>query len=223
MRHIGLAVGLVAASLGLLLVVACGGPAPTPTPDLQDVIVRELAAKYQATILGDEDITYTLQAQALLTTGKPTLFTGSVEDVFDRNGTIFVRFSSYDSLWSSFVFELECSPSMTTQMRDIMYGLSKGFITLDEANGLLRKMFVNAGHTNPDQAVKQLLVVERILTGKQFGPHVVVANIQVVSKAVIGLRASPLSEDEAEIEIYTSDTPFFARGTCIDIAYVGTN
>ncbi len=32
MRHIGIAVGLVAASLGLLLALACAGPVPTPAP-----------------------------------------------------------------------------------------------------------------------------------------------------------------------------------------------
>ena len=115
-----------------------------------DVIVSELAAKHQATTGWEENLTYTIQAQERLITGKPTLFRGHVDDVFTRNGKTFVRFSSF----ADYVLELECSRS----------------------------------------------IVDTILTQRSmtfFDEYAVVANIQEVSKPVIALRASALSEHEA--------------------------
>jgi hypothetical protein len=74
------------------------------SPPANDAIVIELAAKYQAITGWEENLAYTLQAQERLITGKPILFRGYVDDVFRRDGKLFVR------LWSvDFIFELECS------------------------------------------------------------------------------------------------------------------
>jgi hypothetical protein len=138
-----------------------------------DVIVRELAAKHGAITGWEENLTYTIQAQDRLVTGKPILFRGFVDDIFRRNDKVFVRF------WSSlYVFELECSRSIV----DV--------ILTQQADG-----------------------------GRFFDEYAVVANIEEVSKPVIALRASALSEHEAEIDIDTSGL-FMAGGTCIDIAYI---
>ncbi|GEM_PF-5695741 len=175
---------LTMAVLAMLALAACTTatppmPAtPTPTETHEDAIIRQLAAKYQAILLWEQNITYTLQAQERLTTGKPTLFTGGVEDIFHRNGKTFVRFSD-SGAWTSFVFELECSPSM--------------------ANTIL-----TANPSSDDYP----------------NDYVVVANIREVSRPIVVLRASPLSEEEAEIEMASSYTPFIARGTCIDVALV---
>jgi hypothetical protein len=78
-----------------------------------DRIAKELADKYQATIGWEGDITYTLQAQEKLITGKPTLFKGYVDDIFTRDGKTFIRFSSsYINNYFDYVLELECNRSV---------------------------------------------------------------------------------------------------------------
>ena len=91
-----------------------------------DVIVRELADKYQATTGWEENLTYTLQAQERLITGKPTLFRGYVDDVFSRDGKTFVRFSSSFLSPVDYVLELECgketiAPLLSQKQDDKMY------------------------------------------------------------------------------------------------------
>lgn len=68
-------------------------------------------------------------------------------------------------------------------------------------------------------------IVDVILTqqsdeGRFFDEYAVVAKIQEVSKPLIALYASAISEDEAEIEI-SAPSLLIARGTCIDIAHIG--
>ncbi|MGI6348251.1 MAG: hypothetical protein ACOXZ1_03625 [Patescibacteria group bacterium] len=55
---------------------------------------------------------------------------------------------------------------------------------------------------------------------KFFDEYVIVANIQEVTKPVFALEGSALSEDEVEINIESSNL-FTAKGTCIDVAYIG--
>ncbi len=50
--------------------------------------------------------------------------------------------------------------------------------------------------------------------------YIVVARIQEVSKPAFALKGSNLSEDEVEIEIESSML-FTAKGTCVDIVYIG--
>ncbi|MBU2008511.1 MAG: hypothetical protein KJ624_01470 [Chloroflexi bacterium] len=74
-------------------------------------IAKELADKYQATTDWGENLTYTLQAQERLITGKPTLFRGDsyLDDVFNRDGITFIRFSIWDYASGFYcVLELEC-------------------------------------------------------------------------------------------------------------------
>src|SRR3989344_7490399 len=74
-----------------------------------DIIAKELADTYQATIGWEENLNYTLQAQERLITWKPTLFKGYVDDVFKRDGKNFVRFSSSFLSSADYVLELECA------------------------------------------------------------------------------------------------------------------
>jgi len=76
-----------------------------------DLIIKELANKYQAITDWEENLTYTIQAQERLITEKPVLFRGYVDDVFNRDGKTFIRFSSSFFSFSSvdYVLELECN------------------------------------------------------------------------------------------------------------------
>jgi len=76
-----------------------------------DLITKELADKYQAITDWEENLTYTIQVQERLITGKPILFRGYVDDVFNRDGKTFIRFSSSFFSFSSvdYVLELECN------------------------------------------------------------------------------------------------------------------
>lgn len=74
-----------------------------------------IAEKYQATTGWEQDLVYTFQVQERLITGKPTLFTGVVDDVFLRNGKTFIRVFvniTFSELGGRFVLELECSRSI---------------------------------------------------------------------------------------------------------------
>jgi hypothetical protein len=65
-------------------------------------------------------------------------------------------------------------------------------------------------------------IVDSILTQTSdsfFDEWAVVGKIQDVSKPVVTLQASALSEEGAEIDIGAPEL-FIARGTCIDIAYI---
>lgn len=147
-----------------------------------DIIAKELADKYQATTGWEENLSYTLQAQEKLITGRPTLFRGYVDDVFRRDDKNFLRFSSYFLSSVDYVLELECDQQVVD------------------------KIFAQ----KPDS--------ENFL--KFFNEYVVVANIQKITKPVFALEGSALSEDEVEINIESSNL-FTAKGTCIDIVYIG--
>lgn len=170
-------IGLAVLTLGIL---SCQDGASS-RPVAGDVIVRELAAKYQAITGWEENLTYTLQAQERLITDKPILFRGHVDDVFNRQGKTFVRLSSFVLSPFDFVFELECSRSHVET------------ILRQESGGSSFERF--------------------------FDEYAVVANIQAVSKPVIALQASAISEDEAVIDIDSSRL-LIARGSCIAIAHI---
>ena len=55
---------------------------------------------------------------------------------------------------------------------------------------------------------------------KFFDEYAIVANIQEITKPVFALEGSALSEDEVEINIESSNL-FTAKGTCVDVAYIG--
>lgn len=147
-----------------------------------DLVAKELADKYQAITDWEENINYTLQAQEMLVAGKPILFRGYVDDIFNRGEKTFIRFSSSYFGAAEFVMELECN----------------------------RK------------------VVDKILSEQReddlyfFDDFIVVADIQEISKPVFALEGSSLSEEEVEIDIESSNF-FTAKGTCLDVAYIGDN
>jgi hypothetical protein len=122
MRLTGLIL-IILAVLNLGILSCQDGAGSRPAPDPSDVIVRGLAAKHGASTGWEENLTYTLQAQERLVTGKPSLFMGYVDDVFHRDGKTYVRFLTYFE--SPFVFELECSRSIVdtilTQTSDALF------------------------------------------------------------------------------------------------------
>ncbi len=148
-----------------------------------DVIAKELGDRYQATTGWEKNLSYTLQAQKRLITGKPTLFRGYVDDVFRRNGKIFIWFSSLSSV--DYVLELECGQQVVD------------------------KLFAQ----KPDDKTSFNFLFDK-------DEYAIVANIQKITKPVFALEGSALSEDEVEINIEPSNL-FIARGTCVDIAYIG--
>jgi hypothetical protein len=83
----------------------------------RDIIATNLASKYQATTAGEEDLTYTLQAQERFITGKPILFTNAyVDDVFNRDGKTFIRFWSSWFSHKNYVLEVECSKDIVDKV-----------------------------------------------------------------------------------------------------------
>ncbi len=148
-----------------------------------DVIIKELTDKYLAVVGWDQDLIYTLHAQKRLVTGKPTLFRGYVEDVFDRDGKMFIRFSSSFLSSVDYTLELECNQQVVD------------------------KIFVQKP-------------VSRKAFGNFFDEYAVVANIQQVARPVFALKGSISSEDEVEVNLVPSEL-FVAKGTCVDIAYLG--
>ena len=80
------------------------------------IIAKELADTYQATIGWEENLNYTLQAQERLITGKPTLFTGYVDDIFKLDGKNFIRFSSSFLSSADYVLELECAQQVVDKI-----------------------------------------------------------------------------------------------------------
>lgn len=74
-----------------------------------EIFTKEFAAKYAATTNWEENLNYTRQAQERLITGKPALFKGQVDDVFNREGKTFIRLSSTFPSFVNYVLELECN------------------------------------------------------------------------------------------------------------------
>lgn len=74
-----------------------------------EIFTKEFAAKYAATTNWEENLNYTRQAQERLVTGKPVLFKGQVDDIFNRDGKTFIRFSATFPSSVDYVLELECN------------------------------------------------------------------------------------------------------------------
>lgn len=79
-------------------------------------VAQELADKYQAATDWDEKLSYTLQAQERLLTGRPALFRGYVDDIFKRDGKNFIRFSSSFLSSADYVLELECAQQVVDKI-----------------------------------------------------------------------------------------------------------
>ena len=74
-------------------------------------VIKNLANKYQAIIIDEEEeLIYTLQVQERFIVDKPVLFTGAyVDDIFNRDGKTFIRFSSPWVYYNEYLLELECN------------------------------------------------------------------------------------------------------------------
>lgn len=147
-----------------------------------EIIIKELADKYQAETNWEEDLDYTIQAQERLVTGRPSLFTGYVDDVFKHDEKTFIRFSTSYLSPVDYLLELECTQEIVDKFFAQKQNDEKYFNFFDE--------------------------------------HAIVADIKEVNKLVFRVDGSVLSEDEVEIDIESSNV-FIAKGTCIDIAYIG--
>lgn len=87
-------------------------PSDTTTEEISEgeLLANSLADKYGATVVGGESLSFTIQAQDLLLSGKPVVFDAYLDDVYRRDGKTYVRFQSYDE--TDYVLELECDPQM---------------------------------------------------------------------------------------------------------------
>ncbi len=74
------------------------------------LIADSLAEKYGATVIGRESLSFTIQAQDQLLSGKPVVFDAYLDDVYRRDDKTYVRFQSYDE--TDYILELECDPQM---------------------------------------------------------------------------------------------------------------
>jgi len=72
-----------------------------------DVITNNLTDKYQIAEFTAFNLEYTLQFQEKLITNKPVLFSGRLDDIYNKNGMVFMRFTSRTND-SDFIWELEC-------------------------------------------------------------------------------------------------------------------
>ena len=94
----------------LWLFGACTTSAGEERQSVASKITAELAAKHGALTGWEENLEFTMEAQDRLVTGKPILFTGSVDDVINRDGLALVRFSFWSS-FHTFLIELTCDPA----------------------------------------------------------------------------------------------------------------
>ena len=77
----------------------------------EDIIIKDLANKHQVIIIKkEEELIYTLQAQERFIVDKPILFSDAyVDDIFNRDGKTFIRFSSPWIYYNEYLLELECN------------------------------------------------------------------------------------------------------------------
>lgn len=170
------------------------------TESQKEIVIRELAEKYDALIGWNKDIYYTIQLQDLLVnSGKPVLFTGSVDDVFVEDGQYYIRFRtggilSWETSEKQVYFVLKCDAS--------------------KASEIMKKEAKNR-EGEDDLTV---LYIYGSLGG--FDDYVVVAEIENVTKPILQISGySGYEGGEVELEYEPSGT-FIARGTCIDFVYV---
>jgi hypothetical protein len=171
-----------------------------------DLIAKELADKYQAITGWEKNLTYTLQAQERLVTDKPVLFRGYIDDVFNHDSKTFIRFSSSFLSPVDYVLELECNRQVLDKV------LSK---QQNKENDL--KIYRSNDNHRANETIQAYV---RHMLKKFFDEYVVIARIEEVSKPVFALKGSVLNEDEVEIKIESSML-FTAKGTCVDIVYIG--
>lgn len=78
----------------------------------KDMVIKELAEKYNALTNWDKNIHYTIQLQDLLVNSdKPVLFTGFVDDVFRKDNHYYIRFRTGG--WEQWMIDPESEFSET--------------------------------------------------------------------------------------------------------------
>jgi hypothetical protein len=86
----------------------------------EDSVAVNFANKYQALISWEEDFTYSIQLQKILSTGKPIALRGYIEDVFSQGTKNFIRFqTSYLSeSKNKYNIVLECNSKIIDKIVD---------------------------------------------------------------------------------------------------------
>lgn len=178
----------------VIIVLAIGGYFWLLSPDKKDTTVKTdeksvaeqqrdntilaLADKYQANKEIPSNIAYSYQLEeALVKADKPIIFTAELDDIFRKDGKLFVRFAPAPFDYSE---------------PQIFYTLSGCDEKLLQIDGRKRDL---------------------------WGEYIVVAKISDVSKPIVKIEASPIDEEDAEIEVSRPET-FMASGACLDFEYM---
>ena len=137
-----------------------------------DIIAKELANKYQAITGGAEELTYTLQAQERFITGKPVLFTGAyVDDVFNRGGKTFIRFSSSWFSHNDYVLELECNREIVDKILaqkggNNFYDFDGEYVVVANIQEVTKPIFALKGSALSEEEVEIDIESSRLFTAK---------------------------------------------------------
>jgi len=79
--------------------------------DKTDILLKELSLKYNANIDWNKDIDYTLELQNKLVTANPIIFTGYIDDIFNKNEIPFVKLSN-----NNYIFEISCNKNKIEEL-----------------------------------------------------------------------------------------------------------
>jgi hypothetical protein len=137
-----------------------------------DIIAKELANKYRAITGGAEELTYTLQAQERFITGKPVLFTGAyVDDVFNRGGKTFIRFSSSWFSYNDYVLELECNREIVDKILmqkggNNFYDFDGEYVVVANIQEVTKPIFALKGSALSEEEVEIDIESSRLFTAK---------------------------------------------------------
>lgn len=137
-----------------------------------DIIAKELANKYQAITSETEELTYTLQAQERFITGKSVLFTGAyIDDVFNRGGKTFIRFSSSWFSHNDYVLELECNREIVDKIlaqkgRNNFYDLDGEYVVVANIQEVTKPVFALKGSALSEEEVEIDIEASRLFIAK---------------------------------------------------------
>ena len=145
----------------------------------KETIVKSYVEKYRVnTEVKIDNLIYSYQLEdALVKSNEPIIFTGSLDDVFRKNGKLYAKYS----------------PNFFD------FAEQQIFYTLDGCDEQLMQI-----SSKPED---------------RWGEYIVVGKISNISKPSIQINASPINNEEAEIELSESET-FLATGTCLDVTYL---
>lgn len=139
-----------------------------------DLIIKELASKYQATTNWEENLTYTLQAQERLITNKPILFRGNIDDVFNRDGKTFILFSSSYMSSADYVLELECNKQIVDkifaekQNNKDYFGFFDEYVLIANIQEVSKPVLALKGSALPEDEVEINIESSKLFTAKGY-------------------------------------------------------